>query len=127
MSYTQLVLLAVPVTVLLDLGVLRTGLVRTRAWWAAYGIVLVFQLLTNGWLTGRGIVTYAPEAISGLRVAYAPVEDVGFGFALVLASTASWVRWGAPSSRPHDDGDSAVATTSARRARGTTTRPPKTS
>jgi hypothetical protein len=62
-----------------------------------------FQLLTNGWLTGRLIVTYDPDAILGSgtvpflgdgRIAYAPVEDLGFGFALVLATCALWVWWG---------------------------------
>jgi lycopene cyclase domain-containing protein len=87
----------------LDLWVLRTRLVATRQWWAAYAIVVGFQLLTNGWLTGRLIVTYDPDAILGSgtvpflgdgRIGYAPVEDLGFGFALVLATCALWVWWG---------------------------------
>ena len=53
-----------------------------------------FQLLSNGVLTGRGVVRYAPEAITGLRVAYAPVEDLMFGFALVLFTLSLWVAGG---------------------------------
>ena len=94
MSYTALALLAVPLTVALDLWVLRTRLLTRRVFWTAYAIVVFFQLLTNGWLTGRGIVTYAPAAILGWRVAYAPVEDLLFGFALVVQSMAWWVWWG---------------------------------
>lgn len=103
MSYTALVSVAVVASVLLDLVVLRTGLVRRRAFWAAYLIVLAFQLVTNAWLTGRGIVTYSGDAVLGGsqaeafghgRVLYAPVEDLGFGFALVLQSLAWWVFWG---------------------------------
>lgn len=94
MRYTAIVAAAVVGALVLDLAVWRTGVVRTRVWWAAYGIVLMFQLLTNGWLTGRGIVRYDPQAILGLRVAYAPVEDVAYGFALVLAVTAGWVAAG---------------------------------
>jgi lycopene cyclase domain-containing protein len=56
--------------------------------------VVFFQLLTNGWLTGRDIVTYDPDAIVGVRVVYAPVEDLLFGFALVVQSMAWWVWWG---------------------------------
>jgi len=102
-SYTALAAVAVVGSVLLDLVVLRTGLVRRRAFWVAYLILLAFQLLTNAWLTGRGIVTYADravvggaraEAFGGGRVLYAPVEDLGFGFALVLQSLAWWVFWG---------------------------------
>ena len=103
MTYTALALVAMVGSVLLDLVVLRTALVRRRVFWVAYAIVLGFQLLTNGWLTGRGIVTYSGDAVIGGskavafgsgRLFYAPVEDIGFGFALVLQSLAWWVFWG---------------------------------
>jgi lycopene cyclase domain-containing protein len=93
-SYTALALVGVVVTVVLDLYVLRTRLLTRRAFWIAYAIVVFFQLLTNGWLTGRAIVTYDPATIVGLRVVYAPVEDLLFGFALVVQSMAWWVWWG---------------------------------
>jgi lycopene cyclase domain-containing protein len=103
MTYTGLAVAAVAVSVLLDLAVLRTRMVGRRAFWVTYAIVLGFQLLTNGWLTGRGIVTYADSAVLGGstfravgdgRLFYAPVEDLGFGFALVLQTLAWWVFWG---------------------------------
>ena len=102
-TYTAAAVVGIVAAVVLDLWVLRTRLLATRQWWAAYGIVVGFQLLTNGWLTGRLIVTYDPDAIIGSgtvpflgdgRIAYAPVEDLGFGFALVLATCALWVWWG---------------------------------
>ena len=79
--------------VVLDRWVARTRLTSTRDWWSAYAIIVFFQLLTNGWLTGRGIVRYDPDTILGServalvgdgRLFYAPVEDLAFGFALVL-------------------------------------------
>ena len=103
MTYTQLCLVMVPASVLLDLLVLRTRLVTRRSFWVSYAIVLFFQLLTNGWLTGRGIVRYADGAVLGGdrpvllgegRLLYAPVEDVAFGFALVLQTLSWWVFWG---------------------------------
>ena len=94
MSYTALAVVGVLVALLLDLVVLRTRVVTRRAFWTAYAIVLVFQLLTNGWLTGRDIVTYADSAIVGARVVFAPVEDLLFGFSLVLQTLAWWVWWG---------------------------------
>lgn len=103
MTYTQLCLVAVPFAVLLDVVVLRTRLVTRRLFWVAYAIVLFFQLLTNGWLTGRGIVTYSGSAVLGGaepvafgsgRIFFAPVEDVAFGFSLVLQTLAWWVFWG---------------------------------
>ena len=94
MTYTQAALVGVVVTLLLELLVLRTGLLRRRLFWVSYAVIVGFQLLTNGVLTCRDIVTYDPEAITGARVACAPVEDLGFGFALVTQTLVWWVWWG---------------------------------
>lgn len=94
MSYTLLAASGVAVALALDLALLRTRLVRRRVFWTAYAIVLFFQLVTNGWLTGRAIVRYDPGAVLGWRVAYAPVEDLLFGFSLVLQAQSWWVWWG---------------------------------
>ena len=94
MSYTALAVVGVVGAVLLDLAVLRTRVLARRAFWLSYVIVVFFQLLTNGWLTGRDIVVYAESAIIGARLAYAPVEDLLFGFSLVVQTTAWWVWWG---------------------------------
>jgi lycopene cyclase domain-containing protein len=100
-SYTGLAVVGVVAAVALDVLVLRTRVVTRRAFWTAYAIVLVFQLLTNGWLTGRDVVRYDDDAILGPRLAYAPVEDLLFGFSLVVQTLAWWVFWGRRS-RPAD-------------------------
>jgi lycopene cyclase domain-containing protein len=89
-SYSALAVTAVAAVLLLDLVVLRTRMVARRVFWVAYLIVIVFQLLMNGVLTGLDVVVYDPDAIWGLRIAYAPVEDLLFGFALVVLTLASW-------------------------------------
>jgi lycopene cyclase domain-containing protein len=108
MTYTQLGLVAVVVMVIVDLWVLRTRLVRRRVFWTASAIIVFFQLVTNGMFTGFGIVKYDGEAIVGStspasgpppflgdgRIAFAPLEDLLFGFALVLMSLCLWVWWG---------------------------------
>ena len=103
MTYTVIAVVAVLAAVSLDRWAARTRLTGTGTWWAAYGIIVVFQLLTNGWLTGRGIVRYDPDAIIGSdrvalagqgRLVFAPVEDLGFGFALVLTTCVVWVWLG---------------------------------
>ena len=94
MSHTEAVLLGVAVTVVLDLVVLRTRLLRRKAFWTAYAIVLFFQLVTNQWLTSRGVFDYGSDAIIGWRIGSAPVEDFFFGFALVTQSMVWWVWWG---------------------------------
>ena len=79
---------------LFDLFIIRTQLLTRAAFWTSYAIILPFQLITNWWLTSRNIVMYSPDAIMGVRVASAPVEDLLFGFALVLSVMAMWVYWG---------------------------------
>jgi lycopene cyclase domain-containing protein len=90
MSYSALAVLAVVGVLIVDLAVYRTHMVTRRVFWAAYVIVLFFQLLMNGVLTGLGVVTYDPGTIWGPRIAYAPVEDLLFGFAMVTLTLASW-------------------------------------
>ena len=90
MSYSALAVTAVVAVLVLDLAVLRTRMVTRTVFWAAYAIILVFQLLMNGVLTGLDVVTYDPDTIWGPRIAYAPVEDLLFGFALVVLTLASW-------------------------------------
>lgn len=102
MSYTAAALLGVGFALLMDVGVLRTNLVRRKAFWVSYGIVVVFQLVVNGVFTGQRLVVYDPRAVLGgatpqlfgnWRIAYAPVEDLLFGFSLVLQTLAWWIWW----------------------------------
>ncbi len=94
MTYTVAAVVGLAVTVALDLVVLRTFLLRRKAFWTAYAITLFFQLVVNGVLTCRDIVVYDADAITGLRIACAPVEDLLFGFALVTQTLCWWVWWG---------------------------------
>ena len=90
MSYSALAVVAVVAVLVVDLAVLRTRLVTRAVFWVTYAIVVVFQLLMNGVLTGLDVVIYDPAAIWGPRIAYAPVEDLLFGFAMVTLTLASW-------------------------------------
>jgi lycopene cyclase domain-containing protein len=94
MTYTAATLLGVAGALIADLAVLRTRLVTRAVFWATYPIVVVFQLLSNGILTGRRIVVYNPDAIIGWRLVHAPVEDLLFGFAMVLLTLSIWVWLG---------------------------------
>ena len=108
MTYTQLALVSVVLVVLLDLAAFRTRLLGRRVFWASYAIVVFFQLVTNGILTGLRIVRYdgsqiigsstpvdvAPAFLGDGRIAFAPVEDLLFGFALVVLTQVLWVWLG---------------------------------
>ena len=107
MTYTQIAVMAVAIALVLDVG-LRTRLITRKVFWVSYAIIVFFQLVTNGMFTGFGIVRYDGDAIIGStspdsgpppflgdgRIAFAPVEDLLFGFALVLLSLSLWVFWG---------------------------------
>lgn len=99
MTYTLASCLAVLGAATLDLLVLRTSLVCRKAFWTAYAIVLFFQLVVNGLLTGLKIVRYDDAAIVGWRIAYAPVEDLLFGFTLALTTLSLWVWLGRRAAR----------------------------
>lgn len=108
MTYTQLAVVSVLVVVAADLWLLRTRMVTRVVFWTSYAIVVFFQLITNGMFTGFGVVRYDGAAILGetspesgppamfgeWRIAFAPVEDLLFGFALILLTIALWVFWG---------------------------------
>ena len=95
MMYTVLAATAVLLAVIVDAVVTRSRVLRSGKFWFAWGILAFFQLLTNGWLTGRNIVMYDEAQIIGPRLAYAPVEDLLFGFALIVVTVTVWVRLGA--------------------------------
>ena len=95
MTYTQLAIVAVLIAITVDLFVVKTVLLKRKAFWVTYAIIIGFQLLTNWWLTSRNIVMYSDNAIIGLKIASAPVEDLLFGFALVLSVLVNWIRLGA--------------------------------
>jgi lycopene cyclase domain-containing protein len=122
-TYTIATLVGLAVTVALDVVVLRTRLLRRRAFWTAYAITVCFQLIVNGVLTGRHIVMYDERRVTGLRIAYAPVEDLLFGFSLVAQTLIWWVWLGRRASRRARPARHSPGTaTAARRAGPTRTR-----
>jgi lycopene cyclase domain-containing protein len=94
MIYSDIAIVGVIFAVFFDLYGVKTALLSKSVFWTSYAIIVPFQLITNWWLTSRGIVTYNPDAIIGTRIAGAPIEDLLFGFALVLSTMSLWVYWG---------------------------------
>ena len=105
MTYTQLAIAAVVIATSLDYSVFKTRLIQQKIFWISYAIIIGFQFLTNGLFTGLQIVKYRDFAILGSdspidspppflgdgRLFFAPIEDVGFGFSIVLLSLSIWV------------------------------------
>lgn len=93
MTYTMLAFAGVVFAIIIERAI-GAKLFRSPNFYLAYFIVMFFQLVTNGYLTGQEIVTYNEEMIMGARVANAPIEDLLFGFALVILSMSVWSKLG---------------------------------
>ena len=94
MIYSDIAISAFAIAVMADLFLFKNSMLTRAAVWCSYAIILPFQLLTNWWLTSRNIVMYSPDAIIGIRFCSAPIEDLLFGFALVLSVLGMWEFWG---------------------------------
>jgi lycopene cyclase domain-containing protein len=90
MIYSDIALDAVLLAVLLDLFILRSQMITRGIFWMTYALILPFQLLTNWWLTSKNIVMYSSNQIIGRRLAGAPIEDLLFGFSMIVLSLALW-------------------------------------
>lgn len=121
-AYSGLALLAVLVVLGLEWSRWRTGVLRTTRYWLALAIIAFFMVLVDGWLTwpGRAVVAYEPDAVSGLRLPWGiPVEDYGFGWALVTLTILLWEHRGA-----RDGGRTAARTAARTRGRSRPGRTP---
>lgn len=90
MIYSDVALNAVFLAVVLDLFVLKSQMMSRGLFWLTYALILPFQLLTNWWLTSNEIVMYADTEIIGQRLAGAPIEDLLFGFSMILLTLSAW-------------------------------------
>ncbi len=94
MSYSTIAIISILISIILDTFIVKSKLLTKKIFWTSYAIILPFQLLTNWWLTSRNIVMYNESIIFGPRIASAPIEDLFFGFSLVLSVLSMWIFWG---------------------------------
>jgi len=96
-EYPLMTVVAVALVVVAELVWFRTGVFRSAQYWIAIGITWLFQGLVDGWLTklSAPIVIYNPAQQSGLRFPWdIPIEDFGFGWAMVTLTILVWTRLG---------------------------------
>lgn len=96
-EYTVATLAAVLVVVAIEVFWARTGIFRSLQYWLAMAIIFFFQVLVDGWLTRLDdpVVRYTPGMFLGIRFPFSiPIEDFGFGFALVTAVIITWKALG---------------------------------
>ena len=107
MTYIQIGIIYVVASIIFDLYIVRTKVLKLKVFWISYAIVLFFQFVTNGFLTKNLIVRYNEFAILGGdytnstppmlgdgRLFYAPVQDVFFGFSMILFTISIWIYLG---------------------------------
>jgi len=92
-SYTIAALCAPVLVGVLEVKVLRTGLLRRPRFWLTLAITLGFQIPVDGWLTklSAPIVSYRTGVSSGVRWPWdIPVEDFGFAIAMITFTVLVW-------------------------------------
>jgi lycopene cyclase domain-containing protein len=108
-EYTIAAVISVGAVVGVEARLLRTGLLRSRAYWIALAICFGFMLAVNGWLTklSAPVVLYDERRTTGWRAPWdIPVEDYLFGYALL---TLTMVLWDAAGARRVTRSEAAVA------------------
>ena len=97
-TFTVLAVVSVVLVVAAEFLWFRSGIFGKAQFWVAYGIILFFEVLVDGWLTKltAPIVVYDPDEFSGWRFPWdIPVEDYLFGFSLIVLTLILWDRAGA--------------------------------
>ena len=82
-EYSALSLGGTGLALLFDALAGSAAMARPRAW-LGLAAVSACTLLFNNFLTARPVVLYDPRVFSGLRIVTMPVEDLGFGLALLI-------------------------------------------
>ena len=88
--YTFLAIVAVLAAVVLD-RITKINLLSDKRYYLFLVVILFFKILVNGELTAR-IVMYDPSQITGFRLLTIPLEDFGFGFAMVTVAVIVWEK-----------------------------------
>ena len=86
--YTLLSIVAATLAIATDV-VLKTKLLQQSRYYLFLGIIFVFKLLVNGYLTAH-IVIYNAQHILGWRILSIPLEDFIYGFALITFCISIW-------------------------------------
>ncbi len=91
-EYTAIAFLALALAGGIDLVVDTRILARPNTY-IYLGIVFLLNLIFNGYLTARPVVLYNPTYIMNFRFFTIPVEDILYGFSLILLNTALYQKF----------------------------------
>lgn len=91
-EYTGIMLVALGLTAALD-RLLQTRLLSGRRVLYYFGATVVMNLICNGYLTARPVVIYSEAYQLGMRLGTIPIEDFGYGFALIMLVTILYEKF----------------------------------
>ena len=89
MSYTQLTILSLLFFLLMDQIILKTRVIFTRRFGWFLLVVILLQFIVDNYLNGRWLANnpivgpYNPQFYSGIKIWHTPLENFGFGIALI--------------------------------------------
>jgi lycopene cyclase domain-containing protein len=95
--YPTLAVAAALGVLVLELRVLRSGLLREPAYWISMAICFAFMIPVDGWLTklSAPIVIYRAEDTSGISPIWdIPLEEYVYAWALLTLVMLAWDRLG---------------------------------
>lgn len=97
---TMVIVVAAIVTIA---SLLTSQVLRTKAYVVFLGFVSLMTLIFNSYLTARPVVTYAADAIIGLRIGTIPIEDFVYGIALLTGFVVIDRGWALKKSEQKDE------------------------
>lgn len=89
--YTVLSITSIGLAIILD-KLFKTDLLSDKRYYLFLLVITFFKLLVNGALTSK-IVMYNSAEILGYRIMTIPLEDFGFGFAMVTLAVIVWEKF----------------------------------
>jgi len=91
LEYTGLVFIVTGIAILAD-RILKTDLLLSRRFYLYIGLVILFTVVFNGFLTARPVVLYGESYQLGLRIITIPIEDFGYGISLIFLNTSVFIK-----------------------------------
>lgn len=88
--YTLSVLIGLILTLFIDYYVLKTRLIKNKKWWLYVGVLFLLHTIVDNYLNGRWwmdsyiVGPYKEGTYSGINIIETPLENYGFGFAMML-------------------------------------------
>jgi len=91
-EYTGIVLIFLALAIFLD-HFFKTDLILQKRFYLYIAFIIFFTLIFNGYLTWRPVVLYGESYQLGFRIFTIPIEDFGYGIALLFMCTVLYERF----------------------------------